>query len=90
MKDFIIAAQHSPRRGWQSHGFKRQNQKQNNIKKQTSIMKKQTIDFGTSTTYKAPKCKVVALSLSAACLQVTSPTTGSTIEDVDEEEYGEY
>ena len=61
-----------------------------NIKKQTTNMKKQTINFSTSTPYKAPKCKVVALSLSAACLQVTSPTTGSTIEDVDEQEYGEY
>ena len=39
--------------------------------------------------YKTPKCKVIALALSASCLQVTSPL-GSTVEDADEVDYGEF
>lgn len=37
--------------------------------------------------YKAPKCKVVALTLSASCLQVASP---NGIDNAEETDYGVY
>ena len=33
--------------------------------------------------YKAPKCKVVALSLGAPCLSVTSPESGTKPDDIE-------
>lgn len=39
-------------------------------------MEKQTINFGTSTSYKAPKCKTVELQINSALMQLNPGSYG--------------
>lgn len=36
-----------------------------------------------NTEYHAPKCKVIALTLGASCLSVTSPVSGTKPDDIE-------